>query len=428
MLDLADKFLSISNHNLIPCVYEMPYSTQSSRTTIGSKRRRVVTQASAGSMRDAIALTSAPSIYTSVSGVSEQNGNERQYASSKPLKTQMNPYLTLKDLTSLVCPPFKVKVSCYGNNCYSYVSSPNPAAAGTLRNLYSPAGSQYWFESVGLPAYTQGINPTIMEVTDLMAKAKDIRNTANIIDPTVNPPVMPEQLDFQFQYLNGYQRHTFVNSGNTTVHMEVWELHPRHPMLGIKPSGQFIGYNTVGADVLRDYTANQPLANNLKPQYTTASYDSVTDLSVRITPFLDTVNVKYKVSKPVNITIQPGGTFVYTMAFEPFKCTNSEWQTLIDPNTAGGLTSFPHYIPGFTKLLVARAWGELSHSAASEHLYGAVNAGPLSLMHTMVEYHHCRACPYQPTKNTIIDYRLDTSTSATYHEDELEQKNEDFEN
>jgi len=377
-------------------------------------------------MRDAISLESAPTIYTTVSGISEQNGNERQSATSLSLKKQPRHNMSLMDLTSLLAPPFKCAITSYGYNMYGKTAGSYPpgTGAGDLRNIYSPAGQQYWFEAVGLPASDRSFTPTIMDVDSLITKSKDIRNIADIT-PVSGQPLMQstgESKELQFQYMSGYQRHEFVNAGNTTVHAEFWELHPRHPMTGYASNGTYTG---VGADVLADMATNQPLANTLRPVYTTTSYDAVTDLSVRINKYLDTVNAKYKVSKPVRVTIQPGGTFVYTMKFEPFKFTNTEWNALIGTGTAD--TSHANLMPGFTKLLCARFWGELSHNAGSEsHLYSAVNCGPVNLMHIQKEYHHCRACPYQPTKNVIIDYRLDTSAAATEHMDELNQDNEAF--
>lgn len=393
-----------------------------------SKRPRAITQQSAGSMRDAIALESAPTIYTRVSGISDQNGNERQSATSYPLKDQPYPNLTLRDLTSLVCPPFKVAITSYGFNGTLYSSADATTKPGNLRNIYTQAGRQYWFEAYGLPAYDISTNPTTMDVNQLMMKARDVRNIANIVNPAADPlnPSTTDAVDQQFQYMAGFQRHEFVNSGNTTVHCEFWELHPRHPMVAYALSGGAIRAATIGADVLADMVDNQPLANTINPTYTAASYDSTNDMSVRITKNLDRINSKYKVSKPVRVTIQPGGTFVYTMKFTPFKCTNTEWQHILYPPVNSALSAV-HWMPGFTKILVGRMWGELSHNEGDgNHLYSAVNCGPINLMHIMKEYHHCRACPYQPTKNTIIDYRLDTSAAAVEHMDELNQDNEAF--
>lgn len=405
-----------------------------SRSSRSTKRPRPVSQEPVGSMRDAIALESAPSALSYLSGISDQNGNERQSASSILSKPRYPYYLTLKDLTSLLCPPFKVKISTYGVNQYA---GNNNTPAGNLRTIYSPAGQQYWFESIGLPAKKEaGTNATILDVDTLIKKAPDVRNVAQstpahpIDGPggteLIDNPGLEGRFDQQFQYLSGFQRHQFVNSGNTTVHCEFWELHPRHPMNLWNTTTS--AYYSIGADVLADYITNQPLGNALAPTYTTTSYDAVTDLTVRITNSLDRVNAKYKHTKPIRVTIQPGGTFVYTMKFEPFKCTNTEWNYLLAPGGPGVNPTIIQALPGFTKILVGRFWGELSHSAAAAGLHGSVNAGPLSLDHIQTEYHHCRAMPYQPTKNTIIDYRLDTSADAVYHMDELEQSNEAFEN
>jgi len=397
-----------------------------SSVSMSSKRRRLVSQSTTSTMKDAISLsTYAPSVSMTISGVSQQNGNERQQAQSVLTKGQLRPYLSIADLTSLLCPPFKVKTSSYGYNGYLYDST-KTAAAGDLRNIYQPAGGQYWFEAYALPAVGLDNCPTILDVQTLISKAKDIRNIANIADPP-NNPLLALDKDLQFQYLGGYQRHQFVNSGNTTVFMEIWELHPRHPMIAYNTASGPVKPNTIGTDVLADMVTNQPLGNTLAPLYTTTSYDSVNDMSVRITNNMDRINMKYKVSKPVRVTIQPGGTFVYTIKLEAFKMTNSEWATLIGPPGSNPNLNGAQWMPGFTKAICARIWGEMSHSEASEaHLYSAVNSGPVNLMHTQTDYHHCRAMPFQPTKNVIIDYRLDQSNTAVEHMDELEQENEAF--
>jgi len=380
-------------------------------------------------MSDAISAMTPSAIGLSVSSVKTQNGNQRQSAVAKAgTRRRVRSTLSLTDLTNLIAPAYKVNIKSYGFNMYGKAAG--GASAGDLRQIYNAAGSQYWFEAYGLPAIDINANPTTCNMQQLMYKAVDIRNVDNATLPVplvINPlqgGSDQTRLESQFQYIDGSQKHTFVNSGNTTVYGEFWELIPRHPMIAYNTDGTA---KTIGDDVIADYATNQPVANVATPVYTTASYNAVSDNMVRINSKLNRINSKYKVSKPVKICIQPGGTFVYTMSFGSFKCTNTEWNVLVG-NNANDDYNRAQWIPGFTKILVARFWGELSHTVAVDRVYSAVNCGPLSLMHTMSEYHHCRAMPFQPTKNVILDYRMDKSTAATYHVDELEQDNENFDN
>lgn len=401
-----------------------------------SRKRRAVTQSRDGALTDAIKLQYPAASLASISRVSEQNGNERQSASSILTKPRYPYYLTLRDLTSLIAPPFKAKITSYGYNTALYTGPSAAAPEGNLRTLYSPSGKQYWFESIGLPAIDPTANPTILSVDQLIKKAPDVRNVANVTPNTtgLGPLIVPNDsaLDQQFQYLSGYQRHQFVNSGNTTVHCEFWEAHPRRPM----PGYLYLGAGphtalTIGQDVLADFRANVPLQNTQAPVNTPSSTDELTDLSVRINSDSATTHYKYKITKPMRVTIQPGGTFVYTLRFEPFKFTNTEWNVLLAPNYVDVMANpfnQSHFIPGFTKILVGRMWGELSHSEQVDHLHPHVGAGPISLNHIMTEYHHCRALPYQPTRNVVTDYRLDTNNDIVFHEDELEQDTEAFAN
>lgn len=324
---------------------------------------------------------------------------------------------TFGDVMNIIAPIYKVILKTHGHNQFgravpTLITSKDDAVtvlnrsefAGTLRTIKSVSGKQSWTEFLGLPSFDPNRNATICSVEDLMAKVN--ADTSHLSTNTTLTLLSDGALERQLQYNGGSQTHTFSNMVSSVVYIELWELHPRHPMAGFDNVGT---YNSIGAQVLTDITTGTNVGltagggNATFPRRDSTRYDDVNDINVTITPDLATINAKFKISKPIKVKLAPGDVFTYKMVFPSFKLTNSDWNYL-----QGGVTSIKNQlIPGFSKILCMRTYGEIgTNDPTLGTNFTSVGPLPTQITHQQIEYHNVRSIPWIERLTTnICDYQ-----------------------
>ena len=320
------------------------------------------------------------------------------------------------DIMNIIAPVYKVILKTHGHNQFNHpfptlITSKDNAVtalnrtefAGTLRTIKSTSGQQSWTEFIGLPAYDPNLNATICSVDDLMAKVN--ADTSHISTNLTMASLRSGSVERQLQYNGGSQTHTFSNMANSIVNIELWELHPRHPMPGYDILTSLP--NTIGAQIITDMGLKYSNANVTFPRRDNTVINDVNDINITITPNLPTLNAKFKISKPLKVKLAPGDVFTYKLVFPSFKITNSDWNYLAGDMTDGSDKQRNHLIPGFTKILCMRTYGEIgTNDQTLGTNYTSVGATPTQITHQQVEYHNVRSIPWvEPSSTNICDYQ-----------------------
>lgn len=358
-------------------------------------------------------------------------------------------------ITNIMCPIFSYKRIGFGNSwmnrAWNHLPTTFGDRTGTVKSLNWVSNSQAWQEFIGLPMHNWGnLNDATnayfqqdgftASVSQLMAKAADVRNdvqnqyfprpqgTLSAINQTSdfvsNSSRELNWMGLQFDYLGGYQEHTFTNVSESNVSIFLCECKPREVMTGVEEDLSSAGnqwkVRGVGEDLLYDYKQDLPLNNAFKPTYSTdtttlnnTTTDSVYDTQVRINRHSNLVHRKYLVGKELKVTLKPGDTYTHRMTFDAFNFTESTFNMLssqvsdvtsTNPNTANS-TPPVMLVPLFTKILVVRAKSEYGFEETSGFVSN-VGTLPGAVTHLCTEKHTCRMLPTQKPFQSFIDYTL----------------------
>ncbi|ALE29595.1 coat protein [Lake Sarah-associated circular virus-5] len=327
-------------------------------------------------------------------------------------------------------PPYSQTVIGYGNNYYNKTkNATNSASAGDDKSIYIAQGRQAWREYVAMPfqrtAGTNGWGDLFTtSVTDLLVKAQDVLTTAvaqsvyttTTLVPSSTTTVAERQKlqNLSFHYSGGYQRHKFVNTGNSKITIEFFEAKPRNPMPAYGSSATYT-VNSIGASIVQDMQTNVPRDNSFYPSYDTTDFDNINDQLVRLNAQCATTNYKWLCNKPVKHVVDPGGEFIYTMGIDAFEFKESEFNTL--PGlTSTDISGVQWFYPKFTKFLVCRFTTEIGHStdgvSGFDQTYTGVGYVEGMMAHTCTEHHNCRFMPIIYTHSNVTNNRLDKDTAA----------------
>lgn len=441
----------------------MMFSNIDSYTT-PMKRSKVGGAAMDNEAKEALKVmkTDTPVILTSA----RSYGEKKKYSSHSVIRSRGTGSLTMKQITDILCPIFSYKRVGYGNNWYLRKHSHYGTAGdfmkstGSVKSISWPAGKQGWAEFVGLPMHNFGgqivnhggvftYDGFHASVSQLIAKAADIRNDVqsthitrptgtlteiNSLEPiTADTTVLPKDLrqwkGLAFDYLGGYQEHTFINVSEAHVTVYIQEAQPREVMSGLLQlaGGTLWETDSIGRNLLEDYKMDLPLANTLHPTYTpfnnnNRATDQCEDVGVKIKASSNTVHRKYHVSKEVKVVLAPGDIYTHKMAFDPFSFMESTWNILSSTNTVrqsttNSTTSAPPVmlVPMFTKILIVRASSELGITANRDNdtVSGVGNVGGC-LAHTCTEKHSCRMLPYQAPYQSFYENNLAGTDNAVH--------------
>lgn len=389
-----------------------------------------------------------------------QYGEKKKFY-SKSIAKRGGGAMSLQRITDMLCPIFSYKRIGFGNSwahrAHNHLSGTYPLKAGTVKSMIWSDGNQYWNEFIGLPLHnfggtSEGHTDTFTydgfhaSISELIGKAMDIRNdsqSTHITRPTGTSTILQPDTDVLdttggtpskdlkswnslcFDYLGGYQEHTFVNTSENMVTIFLQEAQPREVMSGLMAdlpnNSSKLKVRSIGRDLLVDYKSDLPLANAYKPQFTTsgsgtnnASTDELSDPCVKINKRSNLVHRKYLISKEEKVTLAPGDTYTHRMNFPAFNFTESTFNMLASTAADEQSTSVtaarttPMLIPMFTKILIVRAKSELGFGVnAGRTAFTGVGQLPGSLIHTCTEKHTCRMLPYSVPYQTFVDYNLD---------------------
>lgn len=408
------------------------------------------------------AALAATKVHTPVIHHSSRQFGEKKKFYSKSQGKMGGGAMSLQRITNMLCPIFSYKRIGYGNSwanrAHNHLSGTYPLKAGTVKSMHWGEGQQYWNEFIGLPLHNFGgttaghtdaftYDGFHASVSELIAKAADIRNDVqathitrplgtltmvqtvddNVLDETLTPKALKNWLGLCFDYLGGYQEHTFTNTSGHMITVFLQEAQPREVMTGLMrdPAATTkIVTRNIGRDLLLDYKADLPLANTLRPMYTevdnnNASTNSLSDPCVKINSHSNNVHRKYLISKEEKVTLAPGDSYTHKMVFPAFNFTESTFNTLssmqndlISTTAFGGQSQnlLPMLIPMFTKILIVRARSEIGYGTTGEGgqtYIATVGQLPGAMTHTCTEKHSCRMMPMQIPRQSFVDYNLD---------------------
>lgn len=448
--------------------------TKRSRRSVGSQMRP------ASTLRDELSMGTAPSVRTYVGHAVERNGMTTQRAVSAA--PRRNYKITKNDINALLCPKYKFRYDGFGYNqaltkctglavdvtSYDAATGVTSASRNTLslpkgwwKGCEWAPGNQYWFESAALPIYKKIPDGSRRSVTELIEKYADVQsgnasafNAGLDVDSyykaietyfsgagTEGSGFVVNQSAYAFNicYHGGNQTHKFYNMGVTDVHMEFWELHPRHYMAGYVNQGYTSAAQTpanspiyrhewIWHDLVKDHLENSPFTNNKQPFDDNRAYDEIHDIGVRIDNDCRRILFKYKVGKSRRVKIPPGGTFTYVMNIPAFKVSGGEFleyllkfkeMDLFATSDNEREVARPAWIPKFTRILCGRMYGQTGYGLGTEGREDGNSAdtsfidklgfGGGRVGHTMSEYHEMNLMPYMKRSTYSRVNYLDTS-------------------
>lgn len=387
--------------------------------------------------------------------VTQNMAGEKKRVKSESVRTKRKSGpMTNQMLTNIMCPIFSYKRIGFGNNwatrSHNHLTTDYPSRQGTVKSLNWASNEQDWKEFIGLPMHNWGNQtPSAGQyftydgfhcaVSQLIGKANDVRNdvqntyfsrgtgTNTLINTTSdaldNSTRVVNWNGMVFDYLGGYQEHTFTNNSECNITIFLCECRPREVMTGVEEDLASAGNNwkvrSIGEDLLLDYKNDLPLGNNVLPTYVAdasgrnVTTNSINDVCVRINSHSNIVHRRWMVGKEIRVVLKPGDGYTHRMNFDPFSFTESTFNSLTsqlsdltstNPNDANS-TPPVMLIPMFTKVLVVRAKSEMGFEATSGYISN-VGTLPGACSHVCTEKHTCRMLPVQKPFQTFVDYTL----------------------
>jgi len=367
-----------------------------------------------------------------------------------------------KQITDILASPLKLVIHGYGVNNLYYVRGQKindfvegtatgtvvETTGGDLRTLGCLPGRQVYYEDVALkfkdPTTSNGTTngcAWTTTVDNLMVRAQYEGRTFQSHNTQTSLGFSSDESKLlnRFIYHGGCVIHKFTNTTNTTTYMEFREFTPRQ----IFPQYTYLEGSVTNAKndglyrtIEKDLTV-QNVASLFLPTPTGTTFNQFDDKGFKYNSKCLLTNSRWVVGSPITVKVQPGETYTYKMVLPPFQFKTSEFMLLLNSGTTSmnGSDTTPVYVPGFTKHLMMRAWGEsnvysvsdkwndasattdtlldpmptdnLNNSEAPVQQLDRVTSAGVRLAHTRSEYHTYRGVPYNPNglARQVRDFR-----------------------